>query len=174
MNRPTLLLGELNDIRSNDEKWGGPRRSENSFLQFRSFLTALGLHELKLYGGKYTWFGKRYAHDVKTRIDRVLANADWQEMFPSAFVKALHWLSSDHRPLLIYTEPQQWYGNKLFCYDNRWHLQPQFEEFLEYNWQVDCAHLPPKSFMKQLEDAGTSYQNGNSAITVIPRNEFQN
>lgn len=104
-----------------------------------------------MYGGKYTWLGKRYAHDVKKRIDRALANADWQDMFPTTYIKALHWLSSDHRPLLIYTELQQWQGRKLFCYDNRWHLHPQFKEFVEYNWRVECACLPPKKFHEAIK-----------------------
>jgi len=74
--KPRLVLGDFNDVKSNDEKMGGPKRSEASFNLFRRMLSVSGLHNIKTMGGKYTWAGQRYSHAIQTRIDRVVASAD--------------------------------------------------------------------------------------------------
>lgn len=134
LNRPRILLGDFNDIKDNSEKSGGPKRSANSFTQFRRMLNVLGLHEVKMVGGKYTWMGKRY-QPVKSKIDRVVANANWMDIFPKAHVKVLNWMGSDHRPLLLCTEDQKWRGHKLFRYDNRWRFRPEVKEVIQKTWQ---------------------------------------
>ncbi|KAF2606168.1 hypothetical protein F2Q68_00046210 [Brassica cretica] len=54
-NKPRVVLGDLNDIKSNDEKDGGPRRAEYTFNTFRRMLNTLGLHDLRTVGdGSWT------------------------------------------------------------------------------------------------------------------------
>ena len=55
--KPIVALGDFNDIKSNEEKSGGPKRAEYTFNTFRRMLNATGLHELKTIGGNFTWIG---------------------------------------------------------------------------------------------------------------------
>lgn len=101
--KPRIVLGDFNDIKSNAEKEGGPHRSESSFKTFRQMLNSSGLHDIKMIGGKFTWVGQRFNYKIKSKIDRVVATADWQDLFPKAYVQLLQWGGSDHRPILLDT-----------------------------------------------------------------------
>ncbi|OAP07096.1 hypothetical protein AXX17_AT3G36950 [Arabidopsis thaliana] len=56
--KPRLVLGDFNDVKSNDEKMGGPKRSEASFNLFRRMLSVSGLHDIKTMGGWKRSIGK--------------------------------------------------------------------------------------------------------------------
>lgn len=118
--KPRLVLGDFNDIKTNEEKSGGPSRSEASFKTFRQMLNSSGLHDIKTIGGKFTWTGHRSHYHIKSKIDRAVATSDWQDLFPRAYVQLMSWGGSDHRPLLLDTGNRKWRGYKLFRYDNRW------------------------------------------------------
>ena len=47
---PWLLMGDFNEIRSNEEKRGGHSRPESSFRDFRKMITVCDLHDLKSFG----------------------------------------------------------------------------------------------------------------------------
>lgn len=102
-NKPRLMVGDFNDIKCNSENQGGIRRSVTSLSLFTRMLAALGLQDLKTFGGRYTWMGKRSKYTIMSKLDRSVANCDWMEMFPNAHVNLLTWIGSDHRPVLINT-----------------------------------------------------------------------
>lgn len=113
-------------------------------------LSICGLHEVKTFGGKYTWAGNRYTYSIKTKIDRVFSTSRWQDTFPKAHVKMLSWIGSDHRPLLLNTEDNKWKGKKYFRYDNRWKYFPEIKNIIEQAWKSQCAHLSPFKFSEAL------------------------
>ncbi|CAH2060805.1 unnamed protein product, partial [Thlaspi arvense] len=53
---------------------------------FRAMLNISGLHEIKTYGGRFTWLGQRHHHTVKSKIDRVVATSDWKDLYPKAYL----------------------------------------------------------------------------------------
>lgn len=89
-------------------------------------LCALGLHDIKTIGGRFTWIGKRSKYLIMSRMDRAVANSDWLEMYPTATVTLLPWIGSDHRPLLLSINATKWKKVNLFRYDTRWRLLPDF------------------------------------------------
>lgn len=97
---PWLIMGDFNEIKSNDEKQGGPRRSEKSFEDFRRMVTTCDFHDMKSVGNRFSWTGKRYSHDISCCLDRVMANSEWLATFPSAQTEFLPFEGSDHRPLV--------------------------------------------------------------------------
>lgn len=52
-----LITGDFNDLLDNSEKVGGPARWEGSFLSFRSFVSQMGLWDLKHSGNHLSWRG---------------------------------------------------------------------------------------------------------------------
>lgn len=97
-------MGDYNDIKSTTEKLGGVKRSVSSLNLFTQMLSVLGLQDLKTFGGKYTWMGKRSKYTIMSRIDRAVANCNWTEMYPFTTVSLLPWIGSNHRPILLNTE----------------------------------------------------------------------
>ena len=89
-NKPRLMVGDFSDIKCNSEKQGGIRRSVTSLSLFTIMLAALGLQDLKTFGSRYTWMGKRSKYTIMSKLDRHVANCDWMEMFPSAHVNFSH------------------------------------------------------------------------------------
>ena len=51
-----MVTGDMNDILSNDEKWGGNLRGERSFRMFRSFVNKNQLIDISFEGIPWTWF----------------------------------------------------------------------------------------------------------------------
>lgn len=49
------MEGDFNDIRDNNKKQGGRRRAENSFLDFRNFISEMQMGEIKFKGEPFTW-----------------------------------------------------------------------------------------------------------------------
>lgn len=121
-----LVLGDFNEIKNNKEKVGGPPKAEWQFTNFRRMLKASGLHEVKTFGGIFTWIGNRSSGTVKSKLDRALATAEWLDTHPKAMAQLLDWVGSDHRPLLLQTNNNKWRGMKLFRYDNRWRYNDHF------------------------------------------------
>ncbi|KAL0864587.1 hypothetical protein Bca101_043705 [Brassica carinata] len=140
-NKPRVLVGDFNDIKARKEKKGGVYRSVASFSLFNQMLSILGVHDIKTIGGKFTWVGKRSKYSIMTRIDRVFANCDWLDMFPSATVTLLPWIGSDHRPLLLDTTNAKWKKPRIFRYETRWRLFPEVKQVIEQTWNQDCANL---------------------------------
>ncbi|XP_020874084.1 uncharacterized protein LOC110226497 [Arabidopsis lyrata subsp. lyrata] len=149
-NKPRLVLGDFNDIKSNGEKLGGPLRSEASFKTFRKMLNSSGLHDLKTLGARFTWYGQRHTHTIQSRIDRAVASVEWFDAFPRAYVKLLDWIGSDHRPLLVDMGDKKKQGCALFRYDNRWRFSKELKEELEKTWLANCQDLPGDQFHEAL------------------------
>ncbi|CAN6865275.1 unnamed protein product [Brassica oleracea] len=113
--KPIVALGDFNDIKSNEEKSGGPKRAEYTFNTFRRMLNATGLHELKTIGGNFTWI---------------------------AYVQLLDWIGSDHKPLILHTREKKWKGIKLFRYDNRWRFKKEIKKEISNLWEMKCMSIP--------------------------------
>ena len=72
------LMGDLNDIKSNGEKWGGRTRPTSSFETFTSFINRNGLIDIGFEGMPWTWCNNRDNEwEIKERIDRVLGTKQW-------------------------------------------------------------------------------------------------
>ncbi|KAG2292282.1 hypothetical protein Bca52824_038951 [Brassica carinata] len=116
-NEAWFLTGDFNEIVDNNEKSGGPERSEGSFCAFRSFLSKLDLFDTKHSGNYLSWRGVRGTHVVQCRLDRSMCNSDWVELFPSCRSQYLNFEGSDHRPLLSFLDTKKKRGKRIFRYD---------------------------------------------------------
>lgn len=54
-----FVVGEFNELMCNEEKLGGPRRQEISFLNFRTMARNCQLKEVSSSGNWFSWAGKR-------------------------------------------------------------------------------------------------------------------
>ena len=129
------LTGDFNDILDNSEKSGGPARYDGSFIAFRSFVSVNGLWDVKHTGNQLSCRGKRHTHDIKSRLDRTLANVEWFDMFPSGICNYLRFEGSDHRPLMTYLESHKIKKRRPFRYDRRLNDNEEAREIIEMAWR---------------------------------------
>ncbi|KAL5559955.1 hypothetical protein UlMin_036166 [Ulmus minor] len=98
---PWLCGGDLNEILFGHEKQGGAERANYLMSQFREATNYYGLADLGFRGPKFTWNRGNGDRLVQERLDRMLGNSGWLDLFPNSLVHHLNLRGSDHRPLLV-------------------------------------------------------------------------
>jgi exonuclease III len=99
---PWVCVGEFNEILNLSEKWGGNECQRGLMEAFQSTLEECRLLDLGYRGQKFTWNNGREGNDfVKERLDRVVANEEWCEIFLKVDVGIEEELSSDHCPVHV-------------------------------------------------------------------------
>ncbi|XP_071933651.1 uncharacterized protein [Coffea arabica] len=93
------IMGDLNDITSNNEKWGGRHRAE-VLKEFPGLVIITGVVR------------ERY----KERIDRVLGSQGWIKRFEKTKCTHVETEASDHCLLVLDTKPVE----RRFMFDRRW------------------------------------------------------
>jgi hypothetical protein len=114
---PWCVGGDFNVVR-----FPAKKSHSTSFTQamhnFSDFISAQGLIDTPLLGGKFTWSNGR-SIDARSRLDRFLFTADWEDYFGLISQKRLVRLGSDHFPiLLVCGSPHQ--GSRPFKFENMW------------------------------------------------------
>lgn len=108
---------------------------------FRNVVDDCGLYNLGFSGYKYTWSNRREVDDlVQTRLDRALANLQWKNAYPDHKITHLPFGSSDHSPILIYTDFKRFSSINLnrrqrtFRFEQLWTNHNEYFSFLEREW----------------------------------------
>ena len=125
---PWLLLGDFNDMISEEEKLGGLPVNRTRMMAFRNCLDKCGLIDLGFHWPRFTWTNKStvWQTTIKERLDRGLANTKWALLCPSAKIHHLPRVKSDHCPILLTTEPQGPRPAKPFRFEQMWLTNPTF------------------------------------------------
>lgn len=98
---PWLIKGDFNCVLSPNDKVGGTMHFLNSMTDFQGFVASLGLRDAGYKGTKYTWTNKQSGSSfIKARLDRVLLNTEWCNIYQNLEVKHLIRGVSDHSPFL--------------------------------------------------------------------------
>jgi exonuclease III len=141
---PWLCCGDFNCIVSQAEKKGGRSFVESSRGELRNFLDNCSLIDLGFKGNSFTWTNKRMGRDnIKERLDRAVANAEWKRLFPKATIKHLPMLSSDHAPLVINSHEDIPSGPKPYRFEEAWTRDNNCSMVIKKAW-VDKTRSPPQ------------------------------
>lgn len=73
---PWCIIGDFNEILSNGEKSGGPRRAEESFKPSSDMLHCCGVDEFSSKGDRFTWGGWHWKKWIQCCLDRSFGNKD--------------------------------------------------------------------------------------------------
>ena len=101
-NLPCLMLGDFNEVLSEDDKFGGNSVNLNRALEFKKCLDECNMLDLGFAGPKYTWTNSRpITNLILERIDRCFANATWRTPYSAATMTHLPRTWLDHCPILL-------------------------------------------------------------------------
>ncbi|XP_074362452.1 uncharacterized protein LOC141702724 [Apium graveolens] len=96
---------------------------------------------MDILGHQYAWErGRNTDHWIEIRLDRVLANAQWLELFPTAKVYNLKRSPSDYSPLLLVPESQHKGVKNKFHFENSWLLEPACFQIVKDCWEDQVTH----------------------------------
>ena len=114
--------GDINTVRYPTERVGAYRFVSN-MRDFLAFINSLGLINLPLEGGSFTWSNSR----SKSRLDRFLFSTSLEEHFSKMVQQRLLHLLSDHFPILLSCVFMQ-RGKSPFRFENMWLKEEGFHE----------------------------------------------
>ncbi|XP_072084623.1 uncharacterized protein [Arachis hypogaea] len=132
--QPRILIGDFNDVISQDEKVGLHPKPSSQIESFRNFVHENAVLDLELQGMQFTWFSNpRNGCVTKERLDRVLANWEWRRAFQHATLLALPPVSSDHTPLVLNINPRG-HRSKNFKFEAFWVDHADCDSIIRRGW----------------------------------------
>ena len=135
-----VLVGDFNELLSNDEKSGGAVRSESTFWNFRNMVQNCKLRELRHSGNCLSWVGWREQGWVQCKLDRCFVNSEWLALFPRANLEYLDLWASDHRPIRVcFSLERDNPMKRRFFFDKRMLSREGFEDLVRMSWEGDTG-----------------------------------
>ncbi|CAL1356041.1 unnamed protein product [Linum trigynum] len=146
-NGPWICGGDFNQILSDREKKGGNPGNEVEMQAFAECLAETGLCDLGFHGYPFTWENRRSGGGyIEERLDRYLANEEWQNLWPSARVLHLDSARSDHRPISCETvgdeDDIKWGWN--FRFEPLWVKHAECAETIKEAWASAAGETTAK------------------------------
>ncbi|KAA3474235.1 reverse transcriptase [Gossypium australe] len=137
-----LVKEEGNQGNGDSRDWGIPRDNKRMEL-FRETLEGCNLMDIGFSGVWYTWErGNLPETNIRERLDRGVANAEWRNLFPLGSVQHLPYSTSDHCPLLITNDRScRLSRDRYFRFEVWWTLEDSFEATLNELWESSSEPL---------------------------------
>ncbi|KAF4367084.1 hypothetical protein F8388_006392 [Cannabis sativa] len=137
MSEPWVLLGDLNSLLNQSEKFGGSLVSSGESHSLSDFLMLSGGVDIGCIGNFFTWSNKRsLPYLIKERLDRVIGAPEWVINFPKAGVKALSIRASDHAPLVLDLLFDQENVHRPFRFLDAWTRDPSCFDVVRNAWNL--------------------------------------
>ncbi|GAV71452.1 LOW QUALITY PROTEIN: Exo_endo_phos domain-containing protein/DUF4283 domain-containing protein, partial [Cephalotus follicularis] len=100
---PWLILGDFNVSRHPQDQLNGPPRISKAMTEFNECLKAMEANDIRSVGRFYTWSNKRADNfAVNKKLDRVLANWEWHNLFSHSLAHFHNPGVSDHSPVTVF------------------------------------------------------------------------
>lgn len=156
---PWLLIGDFNTVLSCTDKLGGKLVASSRNGGLRRIMDDHDLIDLGFIGHAITWNNKRGGMaNIQERLDRGIANVEWKFLFPEAIIIHLPTFNSDHRPILLQTNPQMHHSPKNFKFESMWINHVDIGLIIEEAWH---RHPP---FLSKLKDTKLALKEWNKVF----------
>lgn len=133
--KPWLILGDLNVVMNQHEKYGGKAFSQGDAKNFLNFLGQSDGVDLGCSGGHYTWQNKRDTSTlVKERLDKAVCDSQWCIEYPRSGLLNLPIIGSDHAPILLDTFLECEKLSFPFRFLTAWCRDDSCEEVIQNAW----------------------------------------
>jgi hypothetical protein len=133
-----LCAGDFNEIVDISEKFGGAGRAAGQMNNFSETLAYCNLMDLGNRGHFFTWNnGQEGGSFTQERLDRVVANSTWCEMFQVVDIANEVATSSDHTPFFITINggPVRRRQNRRFFYAAEWGMEKECKQIIKQVWR---------------------------------------
>ncbi|CAH9101516.1 unnamed protein product [Cuscuta epithymum] len=131
---PWIVGGDFNEIAKYSEHKGKSLPVIRGVTEFSDCISACSLVDLPYDGPQYTWTGNRANGRVWRRLDRVLFNKQFLDIFDTIKVSILNSSQSDHSPILTQCSNTGLIGPKAFRFQNMWVKHDSFMGFVQEKW----------------------------------------
>ncbi|XP_042939538.1 uncharacterized protein LOC122274575 [Carya illinoinensis] len=133
-----MCIGDFNEITSQSEKMGALIRPYKQLEAFREAIEFCDLTGLNTRGLKFTWSNRRSGRGfTKERLDRGLANEEWNMRFHNATCMVLPTIKSDHSPLVVSLVSRSLESGRNFSrfrFEAAWSLKTECTAIIQAAW----------------------------------------
>lgn len=153
INRPWLLIGNFNAIRSTTERVGTHASyKQNTIDLFNNCLAAIGIKEIDNRGGSTTWCNGRLGeHRIGSKLDHGFGNMDFYNLWPEIKLDYYTSGTSDHFSLRLELMVLQ--ARKTpFRFTNSWLRRDGIKEVVEEAWNIRVHGNSMYRFTKKLSN----------------------
>ncbi|XP_070054785.1 uncharacterized protein [Nicotiana tomentosiformis] len=152
MEMPWMVGGEFNVVMHEDEKIGGLLVYPPEYDEFAFCVNSSGLFYLGYNGNPFPLCnGRSDLECIFKRLDRILVNRPFQNVFPTFEVEHLIRTGFDHDPLLLSCGERATQFVKPFKFLNFWTKHETFKEAVRQNWVADFIEHPFLMFNQKLK-----------------------
>ncbi|XP_042059501.1 uncharacterized protein LOC121804012 [Salvia splendens] len=128
---PWIVVGDFNTILSPHERVGSDTNRQAEMIDFAETIEDCRLLDPGFDGSDYTWA----KNGLMERLDRILVNDAWPQVFEATRVTNLPRVSSDHGPVLARCRcPNRQPGGKAFRFQNMWIRHEGFLDTVRNTW----------------------------------------
>ncbi|KAL3734506.1 hypothetical protein ACJRO7_023803, partial [Eucalyptus globulus] len=127
---PSLVLGDFNAIKDPSDRLGGSDLWLPCFDEFRQCLDQAELDDLRYVGFRYTWSTSSGPSRKMRKIDRVLVNPCWSQVFSFSEASFLALGISDHSPMVVKVE-NPILRKRPFKFFDFWMQHPDFDSIVK-------------------------------------------
>ncbi|XP_010677856.1 uncharacterized protein LOC104893447 [Beta vulgaris subsp. vulgaris] len=139
MSDPWIAIEDFNCVLNKEERFGAAMR-DAEMEDFRRCVTKCGMEDIKSSGYFFTWNNKQQELDrVYCKLDRVMGNAGWMDLFPTAEAYFMHEGLFDRSPISVRVYPEVNQGKCPFRYFNIWSKNPRFLEIVSESWNTEVT-----------------------------------
>ncbi|KAH0666513.1 hypothetical protein KY285_027719 [Solanum tuberosum] len=137
---PWMIGGDFNVILSEEEKIGGLPVYPQEYEYFAECLNASGLADISFSGNPFTWWNSRVDGEcIFKRLDRVVVNNLFLDLYGNLWVQHLARTGSDHAPLQLTCGASKGNIVKPFRFLKFWTEREDFKKVVEQNWVAESS-----------------------------------
>ncbi|XP_022032393.2 uncharacterized protein LOC110933481 [Helianthus annuus] len=135
--KPWAVLGDFNAILHPSEKSNVQNRVNYGMEDFKRCVNEVELCDITMSGLHYTWNQKPgKCGGILEKLDRVMGNQKFGEVFPAAFAKFLPFYTSDHSPALLVLASRSKSTHKPFKFWSYLMSKEEFIPIVKERWGV--------------------------------------
>ncbi|KAG7547383.1 F-box domain [Arabidopsis suecica] len=129
------VLGDFNQVLSPSDNSSSLNPNVDLPIRlFRDCLLEADLSDLNFRGCSFTWWNKRSANPLAKKLDRILVNENWLQLFPASLGFFGEPDFSDHSSCSITLNPFVQRQRKAFRFQNFLLQNPNFVPLVAYHW----------------------------------------
>lgn len=170
---PWLVIGDLNIIFNSEEKQGGLPFDRQKIEPIMNLIQRAGLEDLGFTGNSFTWSNKREGSaNIKQRLDRALANAEWNEEFQQASLQNLVAIGSDHGPICLTLNSSRSHLAPTFKFYDTWLKEPTCIEVIKKSWNIN-TYRPDEDLIANISNLGINLSNWKKDVFGKPNKKIK-
>jgi hypothetical protein len=94
---------------------------------FNTFINDTALIELVRGGSRFTWINKQ-VNPIRSNLDMVLVNKEWEQHFPKVRVRSLTRIGSHNNPILVEDREGDSKIKRGFVFEAAWLANEEFKK----------------------------------------------